>query len=139
MKITARKSIYLRAMIKELYQTVEPQSRRPSMSLSSSSSLISSVAGRDSPRARQHKAVVISAEKWNQLLATASGTSPVRPQTAVVDEEGKTLAQREAEYKQYLKKESQAMTKKWDNTVQNIREKKEAEQLQKQRERKEEG
>ncbi|XP_062537536.1 trichohyalin-like [Armigeres subalbatus] len=125
-------------MIKELYQTVEPQSRRPSMSLSSSSSLISSVAGRDTPRARQHKAVVISAEKWNQLLATASGTSPVRPQTAVVDEEGKTLAQREAEYKQYLKKESQAMTKKWDNTVQNIREKKEAEQLQKQRERKEE-
>ncbi|EAT39231.1 AAEL008943-PA [Aedes aegypti] len=131
------------AMIKELYQPVEPQSRRPSYvsSLSSSSStMTTATSDRDRPRTRQPKAVVLSAEKWNQLLATASGTSPIRPQTAaiVVAEDGKTLAQREAEYKQYLKTESQAMTKKWENTVQNIREKKEAEQLQKQREKVEE-
>ncbi|XP_062700985.1 trichohyalin-like [Aedes albopictus] len=139
-------------MIKELYQPVEPQSRRPSYvsSLSSSSpapsvaSSLSAAPGgdRDRPatRTRQPKAVLLSAEKWNQLLATASGTSPpvLRPQTAVVTEDGKTLAQREAEYKQYLKTGSQAMTKKWENTVQNIREKKEAEQLQKQREKVEE-
>lgn len=103
--------------------------------------MTTATSDRDRPRTRQPKAVVLSAEKWNQLLATASGTSPIRPQTAaiVVAEDGKTLAQREAEYKQYLKTESQAMTKKWENTVQNIREKKEAEQLQKQREKVEEG
>ncbi|XP_055617435.1 trichohyalin isoform X2 [Toxorhynchites rutilus septentrionalis] len=83
-----------------------------------------------------HKAVILSAGKWNQLLNTASG-KPIRPQTAA-SLHGETLPQKEAEFKQYLKNESQAMTRKWENTVQNIREKKEAERLRKQRERVEE-
>lgn len=127
-------------MIKELYQPVEPQSRRPSYMSSSSMASTSSSVNNGFQHRHQQKAVVFSAEKWNQLLATASGTPPIRPQTALVlTDDGKTLAQKEAEYKQYLKKESQAMTRKWENTVQNIREKKEAEQLRKQREKVEEG
>ncbi|XP_065085397.1 calponin homology domain-containing protein DDB_G0272472 [Ochlerotatus camptorhynchus] len=127
-------------MIKELYQPVEPQSRRPSYVSSSSMASSSSSATNGCQHRHHQKAVVLSAEKWNQLLAKASGTASIRPQTAavVVTEDGKTLAQKEAEYKQYLKKESQAMTIKWENTVQNIREKKEAEQLRKQREKVEE-
>ncbi|XP_055604788.1 trichohyalin-like [Uranotaenia lowii] len=119
-------------MIKELYQTVEPQ--QPSFApTAASSSRLHCRSG----AFRGPKAAMLTASKWNQLLSTASDGSKTRPQTAV-GPGGKSLAQKEAEFKQYLKKESQEMTRKWDNTVQNIRQKKEAERLKRQQNRVEE-
>ncbi|XP_053699279.1 trichohyalin [Sabethes cyaneus] len=118
-------------MIKELYQPVEPQSHQPcfvpASAMVSSNSSASAAAG---------KAVMLSAEKWNKLLANASA-SRIRPQTAIAAD-GKSLAQKEAEFKEHIRNESQAMTKQWENTVQNIRQKKESERLRKQREKVEE-
>ncbi|XP_055535688.1 golgin subfamily A member 6-like protein 22 [Wyeomyia smithii] len=115
-------------MIKELYQPVESQSQQPCFVPASAIVSLSSNTG--------GKAVMLSAEKWNRLLSNAS-SSRIRPQTAIAAD-GKSLAQKEAEFKEYLKNESQTMTKQWENTVQNIREKKESERLRKQREKVEE-
>lgn len=105
-------------MIKELFPPVEPKADTPRFVPENCSG-------------GSQKALVLSANKWNQLLATATGGPSRRPETA------HTVSL--ARHKQYLKEESQAMTRKWENTVQNIREKKEAERVRKQLERVTEG
>uniref|UniRef100_A0A182Q3P7 Trichohyalin-plectin-homology domain-containing protein n=1 Tax=Anopheles farauti TaxID=69004 RepID=A0A182Q3P7_9DIPT len=86
-------------MIKELYQQTEPKSHRPSYS---------------------NKAVILSSAKWNQMWKKV-----VNP----ADKETEVLCQQEREFREYLKTGSKKMTSTWENTVQNIRDKKEAERL----------
>ncbi|XP_058813199.1 golgin subfamily A member 6-like protein 26 [Topomyia yanbarensis] len=112
-------------MIKELYQPVEPQSLQPCYVPASAAIAGSLNAGR--------KAMLLSATKWNKLLANADGARSHPQTTAAFDRK-----MNETEFKEYLKNESLAMTKQWENTVQNIREKKESERLRKQQEKIEE-
>uniref|UniRef100_A0A182VZ80 Trichohyalin-plectin-homology domain-containing protein n=1 Tax=Anopheles minimus TaxID=112268 RepID=A0A182VZ80_9DIPT len=86
-------------MIKELYQQTEPKSHRPSYA---------------------NKAVILSTAKWDQMWKKV--TSPAEKETEV-------LCQQEREFREYLKNGSKKMTSTWENTVQNIRDKKEAERL----------
>ncbi|XP_052863306.1 trichohyalin-like [Anopheles cruzii] len=86
-------------MIKELYQPAEPKSHRPSYA---------------------NKAVILSSGKWEQMWKKV--TSPA-------DKETEVLCQQEREFREYLKRSSKKMTGSWENTVQNIRDKKEAERL----------
>uniref|UniRef100_A0A182R660 Trichohyalin-plectin-homology domain-containing protein n=1 Tax=Anopheles funestus TaxID=62324 RepID=A0A182R660_ANOFN len=86
-------------MIKELYQQTEPKSHRPSYA---------------------NKAVILSSAKWDQMWKKV--TSPAEKETEV-------LCQQEREFREYLKNGSKRMTSTWENTVQNIRDKKEAERL----------
>uniref|UniRef100_A0A182M233 Trichohyalin-plectin-homology domain-containing protein n=1 Tax=Anopheles culicifacies TaxID=139723 RepID=A0A182M233_9DIPT len=86
-------------MIKELYQQTEPKSHRPSYA---------------------NKAVILSSAKWDQMWKKV--TSPAEKETEV-------LCQQEREFREYLKNGSKKMTSTWENTVQNIRDKKEAERL----------
>uniref|UniRef100_A0A182SA23 Trichohyalin-plectin-homology domain-containing protein n=1 Tax=Anopheles maculatus TaxID=74869 RepID=A0A182SA23_9DIPT len=86
-------------MIKELYQQTEPKSHRPSYA---------------------NKAVILSSAKWEQMWKKV--TSPAEKETEV-------LCQQEREFREYLKNGSKKMTSTWENTVQNIRDKKEAERL----------
>uniref|UniRef100_A0A182F7L7 Trichohyalin-plectin-homology domain-containing protein n=1 Tax=Anopheles albimanus TaxID=7167 RepID=A0A182F7L7_ANOAL len=86
-------------MIKELYQPVEPKSHRPSYA---------------------NKAVILSSTKWDQMWKKV--TNPA-------DKETEVLCQQEREFREYLRHGSKKMTSSWENTVQNIRDKKEAERL----------
>ncbi|XP_050070339.1 trichohyalin [Anopheles maculipalpis] len=86
-------------MIKELYQQTEPKSHRPSYA---------------------NKAVILSSAKWEQMWKKV--TNPAEKETEV-------LCQQEREFREYLKNGSKKMTSTWENTVQNIRDKKEAERL----------
>ncbi|XP_041761327.1 trichohyalin isoform X2 [Anopheles merus] len=86
-------------MIKELYQQTEPKSHRPSYA---------------------NKAVLLSSAKWEQMWKKV--VSPAEKETEV-------LCQQEREFREYLKNGSKKMTSTWENTVQNIRDKKEAERL----------
>ncbi|XP_040167114.1 trichohyalin [Anopheles arabiensis] len=86
-------------MIKELYQQTEPKSHRPSYA---------------------NKAVLLSSAKWEQMWKKV--VSPAEKETEV-------LCQQEREFREYLRNGSKKMTSTWENTVQNIRDKKEAERL----------
>ncbi|XP_058116682.1 trichohyalin-like [Anopheles ziemanni] len=86
-------------MIKELYQPTEPKSHRPSYA---------------------NQAVLLSSAKWEQMWKKV--TNPT-------DKETEVLCQQEREFREYLKNGSKKMTSTWENTVQNIRDKKEAERL----------
>ncbi|XP_058442891.1 calponin homology domain-containing protein DDB_G0272472-like [Malaya genurostris] len=115
-------------MIKELYQSAEPQSLQPCFVPASSASV-----GTFNTKC---KAMIITATKWNELLSNAS-KARIRPQTTIASN-GRLVTQNEAEFKRYLKNESQVMTRQWENTVQNIRDKKESDRLRKQQEKVEE-
>uniref|UniRef100_A0A1Q3FT78 Putative chromatin assembly factor 1 n=1 Tax=Culex tarsalis TaxID=7177 RepID=A0A1Q3FT78_CULTA len=114
-------------MIKELFPPVDPKSATPRFVPAANGSPANCGGGGG---VGSQKALVLTANKWNQLLATATGGPNRRPETV----QTASLARQ----KQYQKEESQAMTRKWENTVQNIREKKEAERVRKQLERVEE-
>lgn len=96
-------------MIKELYQPVEPKSHRPSYA---------------------NKAVILSSTKWDQMWKKV--TNPA-------DKETEVLCQQEREFREYLRHGSKKMTSSWENTVQNIRDKKEAERLRRDKAKIEEG
>uniref|UniRef100_A0A182KGX7 Trichohyalin-plectin-homology domain-containing protein n=1 Tax=Anopheles christyi TaxID=43041 RepID=A0A182KGX7_9DIPT len=88
-----------KTMIKELYQQTEPKSHRPSYA---------------------NKAVILSSAKWEQMWKKV--INPAEKETEV-------LCQQERDFREYLKNGSKRMTSTWENTVQNIRDKKEAERL----------
>ena len=60
--------------------------------------------------------IILKEEKWKNILRHLED-----------DKDNGNNIEQEAKYKEYLKQTSRAMTKKWDNTVQNIRDRKEME------------
>jgi hypothetical protein len=61
-------------------------------------------------------AIILKKEKWDSIMRHLDDGNDVQ-----------NVTEQEAKYKEYLKQSSRNMTKKWDNTVQNIRERKEME------------
>lgn len=82
-------------------------------------------------RAQNHmpgKAIYLNRQRWNGIVQNLNR-----------GEEDRKQFEYECQYKEYLRRESQAMTKQWENSLEKIREKKNRERALKEQEKIREG